>query len=495
MRPGLVLARLILAVLLFAQVAAGQVADSTRRLSPGSVRGVVIDSIGGGQLVAAIVQLADAKNATRFGTTTMTDSLGRFVFDRVPSGRYTLGFFHPLLDTLGVAAPLLEVSIDDGESVRADLAVPSPARLRAAICGTRSPLDSGAVILGVVRQAHDRLPAESVTVTAQWLEITVGSNGFARRVPQIGMVTRADGWFALCDAPRGGAAVLRAGRGADSTDLLEVSVPTVGLLRRELYIGSASTVVSGDSTAGLRTHMRGGDGHIGGTVVRLVSGQPIVGAHVSIPDGPETRSNENGEWTLQNVPSGTRMLEIRAVGFYPDRRVIDVLADAPPVRVAMSTFLAVLDTVRVKASRLLDPRYTGFQDRQRTGMGRYLSAVDIARRQPRSVSELLRRIPGIRLERFGTYVDTVAVDTSGTGSNPIGTTSDTRILVRASVKDWCFPTFFIDGHQVNTLTAEEIDSWIRPEELAGIEVYSDASVPPQFRLALSGCGSILIWRK
>jgi hypothetical protein len=351
------------------------------------------------------------------------------------------------------------------------------------------------VILGVVRQAHDRLPAASVTVTAQWLEITLGSNGFVRRVPQIGTVTGADGWFALCDAPRGGAAVLRASRSADSTDLLEVRVPTVGLLRRELYIGSAITVFSGDSEAGPRTHMRGGDGRVGGTVVRAVSGQPIAGAHVSIPDGPETRSSESGEWMLMNVPSGTRMLEIRAVGYYPERRVVDVLADAPPIRVALSTFLAVLDTVRVTASRLMDPRYTGFQDRRRTAMGRYLTAVDIARRQPRTVSELLRRIPGIRLERFGTYVDTTAVDTSGTGSNPIGATTDTRILMRASVKDLCFPTFFIDGHQVNTLTAEEIDAWLRPEELAGIEVYTDANVPPQFRLALSGCGSILIWRK
>src|SRR5207244_5019951 len=121
----------------------------------------------------------------------------------VPRGRYTLGFFHPLLDSLGIAAPVREVSIDDGQAVLADLAVPSAQRLRAAICGggARSQLDSGAVILGIVRQTHDPLPAESVTVTAQWLEITLGSNGFARRVAQIAMVTSADGWFALWDAP------------------------------------------------------------------------------------------------------------------------------------------------------------------------------------------------------------------------------------------------------------------------------------------------------
>ena len=162
---------------------------------------------------------------------------------------------------------------------------------------------------------------------------------------------------------------------------------------------------------------------------------------------------------------------------------------------ALSTFQAVLDTVRITAARLIDPRQTGFLDRRRSAMGRYLTAVDIARRQPRTVSELLRRIPGIRLDRFGTYIDTTQVDTTGTGTNPVGSTSDTRILMRAAYKDWCFPTFFIDGHQVNTLTAEEIDGWLRPEELAGIEVYSDAYVPPQFGLALSGCGSILLWRK
>ena len=505
MTPGFALVRSFLIVFISAQVAVAQVADSGRRSALGRVTGVVIDSIGGGLLATAIVQLADAESVSRFGTTTTTDSLGRFTFERVPRGRYTLGFFHPLLDSLGVTAPMREVSIDDGQSVRADLAVPSAGRLVAAICGgsekgrgtggTRSRLDSGAVILGIVRHAHDRMPAESVTVTAQWLEITLGPNGFSRRVAEIHAVTAADGWFALCDAPRGGAAVLRASRGADSTDLLEVRIPTAGLLRRELYLGPATTVVSGDSAAGPRAPVRGGSGRIDGTVVRAVSGEPISGAHVSVADGPETRSNDSGAFVLTNVPSGTRMLEIRAVGFYPERRVVDVLAEAPPIRVALSTFFAVMDTVRVTAARLMDPRYTGFQDRRRIGMGRYLTAVDIARRQPRTVSELLRRIPGVRLERFGTYADTTAVDTSGTGSNPIGSTTDTRILLRALYKEWCFPTFFIDGHQVNSLTAEEIDAWVRPEELAGIEVYSDASVPPQFHLALSGCGSILIWRK
>src|SRR5205807_5933516 len=131
----------------------------------------------------------------------------------------------------------------------------------------------------------------------------------------------------------GGAAVLRASLGLDSTDLLQVSVPAAGLLRRELYIGSAIAILGSDSAAGTRTHARGGNGRIGGTIVRALSGQPIADAQVSIPDGPETRSNDSGEFVLTNVPTGTRMLEIRAVGFYPEHRAVDVLADAPPIRV------------------------------------------------------------------------------------------------------------------------------------------------------------------
>ena len=53
--------------------------------------------------------------------------------------------------------------------------------------------------------------------------------------------------------------------------------------------------------------------------------------------------------------------------------IVDVLADAPSIRVALSTFLAVLDTVRVTAARLLDPRYTGFLDRSRVVSPRVVS--------------------------------------------------------------------------------------------------------------------------
>ena len=56
----------------------------------------------------------------------------------------------------------------------------------------------------------------------------------------------------------------------------------------------------------------------------------------------------------------------------------------------------------------------------------------------------------------------------------------------------------IDGAHIPVwpegLTGNDIDRWVDPHEIAGIELYVDL-VPPQFQPTLSSCGSIVIWTK
>src|SRR5207247_6912566 len=110
-----------------------------------------------------------------------------------------------------------------------------------------------------------------------------------------------------------------------------------------------------------------GDGILKGVVIASAGGKPVSGAHVNLEDGPRTDANERGEWTIADAPLGTRMLVVRAVGYYPDRRVVNVVDGAPLVRVSLPTLKAVLDTVRVTATRLFDRDRNGFQARRRTG--------------------------------------------------------------------------------------------------------------------------------
>lgn len=473
-RPALFL------VVLLTRIAGSQVTDAAHRATGAVVSGVVYDSIAHVSLAGALVQLVSADSLGRFSRTAGSDSLGRFAFDSVPDGRYLLGFFHPMLDSLGLEPTLHQVSVDGVRTVRIDLAIPSPTRLRAATCGPQSSPDPQALVVGIVRDARDKTPVARGTVTAEWLELSITAKGLVRRVPRLVATTTESGWFAMCNVPSAGMMTLMASRGADSTDVIEVQVPAEGFLRHELYLGSSRTVITGDTTLADTLapprHLLVGDGRLSGRIVTASGGLPLAGAQVGIVNGPQTTTNERGEWTLVNAPSGTRMLAVRAISYYPERRSVDIVAGAPPVRIALSTFKSVLDTVKVMAARPSDRERAGFMERSRSGVGRYLTPDDIARRQPIVTSDLFRMVPGVRLD----------VDTTG---------FDKQLMVRGGQAKWCQSAIYVNGHHMTGFTAGDIDSMLRPNEIAGIEVYAGTSVPPQFQQAFSACGSIVIWMK
>jgi len=460
----------------------GAQATNTAHGASATVSGVVRDSIAHTPLAGATVQLVAADHPALFGRTTVSDSLGRFVLNDVPEGRYMIGFFHPVLDSLGIEPPLRELYVDGLQPLRADLGVPSPSQLRIAICGRPSATNSGAVIVGTVRDASDGSPARGVTVIGEWLEMAFKPGGIARHTQRILSTTWDTGWFAMCNVPSPGAMFLLASRGADSTDLIEVKVPESGFLRRDLYLGQAMSV-SADTGANTKLTSRArhvGAGRLSGTVVTAAEGSPLAGATVSLADGPQTRTNVRGEWTLAGAPAGTRMLEVRALGYYPERRRVDVLSGGPPIWVELSTLEAVLDTVRVTATRI-NRDDTGFQDRLRSRMGHFMTPKDIARRQPIAVSDLFRTMPGIHLEG----------------------TVDKKIVMRGAFGP-CDPAIYINGMPMTsrtanggtvTISAEDIDAWMRPRDVTGIEIYAGDSAPVEYQQGMSGCGSILFWMK
>lgn len=453
--------RPLLCVMLLARLAAAQASDTTRRPPGVPVSGIVHDSIARRPLGGAIVQLVAADSLTRAIGTTVSDSLGRFTLADVPAGRYMLGFFHPMLDSLGLEPTVREVRVDGRGPVHADLAIPSAARLRAAICGAPSGPDLAAVVVGVVRDARTRAPDAGATVTVEWLEISFSvPEGIGRHIEHLVATTAENGWFAMCNVPTAGTMWLMANRGADSTGLIDVHIPAEGFLRRELYLGSTPV----------------GDERLSGVVVAAVGGKPLGESQVGIVDGPQTRANDRGEWTLVGAPVGTRMLEVRAVGYYPERRAVDVVAGAPPILTELSTMKAVLDTVRITATRL-DPKLRGFEERRRGGLGHYVTPEDVARRNPIVTSDLFHTIPGMYVERS---------PHSANGN---------QIMMRGMFDARCAPAIYLDGQYMSILTADDIDSWVAPDEIAGLEVYSAGMAPAQFQVGLGNCGSIVIWSR
>jgi len=468
---------LLFAVALVARIVDAQV-TATQPTSGAVISGLVRDSIAHTPLAGATVQLVSAENPESFARTTVADSLGRFLIAAVPDGRYVLGFFHPMLDSLGVEPPTREVRIEGQQPAHVDLATPSAMRLRTTICGQRAASDSVGLIVGTVHDARDGTPVPRATVYGQWTELSVVRGGLVRSVPRLVAVTGDNGWFAMCNVPSAGSMTLMAAHDADSTDMIEIEVPATGFARRELYLGEAQTVIAEDtikrpdSLTLAPRRIRHGNGRLSGTVVAAVGNRPLGNAVVSIVDGPTTHADDQGAWTITDAPVGSRMLEVRALGFYPLKRPVNIVAGAPPVRLTLSTLEAVLDTVRITASPFHGRDINAFYQRRKSGMGRYLTPEDIANRGVVVTSDVFRSIPGLRMERVGFGGDT--------------------ILMRGAF-GLCVPDVYINGARME-LGPDDIDSWVQPKQIAGIEIYTE-SAPPQFQRGLSGCGSIVIWTK
>lgn len=438
-----------------------------RALAQGvAVSGTVRDSIGGGPLAGALVQLvADSANA--MPRTVVADSSGRYRIDGVSRGRYVISFLHPLLDSLTLEPTLHSLEVLGTQPVTYDLATPSGARLRAAFCGPRTATATGGAFVGVVRDAGSSEPIPGVSVVAEWVDMVIARGGVSRSLARRAATTSANGWFSLCDVPGPGNLSIHARRGADTTDVLAFTVPASLFARHDLYLGRS-----------------GSAGRATGRVVNE-KGEPLSSAIVRI-GAASTRAGADGAWVLSNIATGTRILDVRAIGYYPERRPVDVTAEPVFVSVQMATFQSVLDTMRVQASMADGDDRAGFERRRRAaGSGRFLTEEDIRRRAPTEASDIFRSIPGL-------YVgDKLTMRSGGFSSFGSGGLGE------------CAPAIFIDGHLMPGLSSDgegagmkldDLNSWISPHQIASMEIYYDV-VPPQFQVALSGCGSVVIWRK
>jgi hypothetical protein len=454
---------MLLATPLLATRATGVSADSVSadRVSTDSgaiVRGMVHDSLTGFPLAGASVQLVGRTRIRPFGATVVTDSTGTFAFADVADGSYTIGFFHPLLDTLGVEPPARTVTVQDGRAAPLLLAVPSAATVATTLCGPMPHPERQVVLVGTVQHAATGAPLEGAAVHAEWMELVLGAGGLTRALPRRTVTTGSGGWFALCQLPAPGTVVLQAHAGADSTDRLELELPQGMVLRQPLVVGAAT----------------GGTALLAGEVRTGRDGRPLADAVVTV-GGQSTRTDARGVWRLPTAPAGTRTVEVRAVGYFPVRQLVQVAEGAPEVRTTLVTFRSVLDTVKVLANYDRFSQLAEFRERARGGMGRFLTAEQVAQRVPLVASDLFTAFPGVYLER-----DSVGM--------PV-------LTMKGVFADRCTPAVYLNGFHLGATSLTDIDMLVKPELLLGVEVYAAGLVPPQFEPGMSGCGSLVFWTR
>lgn len=443
-----------------------------------SVEGTIIDSVRAKPAAGAMVFLTRLAPEPSEFRSAVTDDKGRFQFDTLVAGRYSLSFATPYLDSLSINMPAREVVLGVGQTAHEDFVTPSGATLRAAACpGLSLPNGKGAVI-GQVSNADTERPLTTAYVLVRWVDLSVDSTFHPVTTQRSGAVAVDSlGVYRLCGVPTDTYLYLQVQDSGRAGSVISLSVGDEGgVMVRDLSLSeeSARTLASLDSIASVAEHdttasapLLTGTATVAGTV-RGPSGQPLADAQVRIRDAAGVaRTDSTGRFLLTNQPAGSQLLETRRVGYLLSQIPVELRSGKTVETTVTLTRIVSLDSILVTARRA---RYPEFEQHRKTAIfGRFLDESDIEKRHPFDTSDLFRMMPGVRV--VGSGIDTRLISSRGFSFS--GRACVTNVVI-------------------NGIQHQEINL-IDPSNVGAIEFYaSSAGAPPQYD---AFCGVAVIWLK
>jgi len=207
-------------------------------------------------------------------------------------------------------------------------------------------------------------------------------------------------------------------------------------------------------------------GSVHGRVLDQRGTRALAGVAVTLEPGDHhATSDDRGRFLIQGLDAGSYALRLDAAGH-------GVREDS----VTLDQGEAVDVTARFRANsadqqpiewfiRLVGLERSGFYERRDTQSGIFLTGQDIERQRPRRTSDLFQRMSGLIVEVDGPDRRTI------------------RVVRGVS----CMPDLLLDGQRLGAVGVDVL----RPEEIAGIEVYLGATAPMRYRT--STCGVVVLW--
>ena len=445
----------------------------------GRIEGTITDSVHARPAAGAMVMLTRQASAASDFRSIVTDDKGRFRFDTLTAGRYSLAFATTFLDSLELTLPSRDIVLADGEHARVDFAIPSGATLRAAACpGLQLPKGEGAIV-GVVSDADSGEPLRGAQVAVSWTELSVDRTTFKPITAMHGGAIPVDslGSYRLCGVPTDTYLLVQVQHDGRVGSTLRLTVGDAGgVLLRNLSLSrkSASSIAAIDSATSngvadtVPLVRLSGTATVTGTV-RGPSGQPLSDAQVRVLDvAGVARTDSLGRFTLSGQPAGTQLLQTRRVGYLLSEIPIELRSGRTVEQVVTLSRIVSLDSIRIIARR---SRYPAFESRAKaSGFGRFLNEQQIEDRHAFETSDLLRMMPGFRIA--GSGLDARVISSRGAIS-----------FRQAS----CPTNIVIDGMQHQDINL------VSPADIGAIEAYpGSAGAPMQYDAA---CGVIVIWTK
>ena len=241
---------------------------------------------------------------------------------------------------------------------------------------------------------------------------------------------------------------------------------------------------------------------IAGRVVTKASKAGIAGAEVSLgPGSRRVTSDAAGHFEFAQVPAGVVSLVVKRLGFAPESASFEVQSNEDlDVLIELTATVQQLDTVSVagRSEPVATGKLTGFYDRKRVGIGKFIDGDEIAKEPHDKLGDLIAiRTPGSRLVRGRIGFVAWLATTRDSNLRPARAPMDPNDVRRGADPNACFPDVYIDGTNVNRFGTGaplfDINS-INAADVAAIEVYVGAArIPIQYNSSSAACGVLLIW--
>lgn len=351
------------------------------------------------------------------------------------------------------AAVMLAIAPGDAQIAHADIPTPD-------VCPGAAP--AAGSLAGVVRGSLQGRPLEGAVL------VLTGDG-----IPDVGAVTDSAGTYHFCALPPGGSLHLEARFGQWVQGPLQLRIEQGIFHRQDFVVGPGTGEFVGDEG---KTRQ----GRVLGAVRDLTNGEPIVEAHIEVPElGRTALTDREGRFVLPDIRPGDRTVRIRHVAYgttehtlrVPESATATLSADLAPEAIEMEPIL-----VAGIRSRWLERH--GFYERKETGgqagAGSFISAEEIEAQNPGLLTSFLNSYPSVE------------VRCSGGGHNSC------RLRFSATVCEQA--VIYVDGVRSPGFTIDEL---VIPSEVAGVELYRGVSeLPGEFADPVSRrCGAVVLWTK
>lgn len=207
--------------------------------------------------------------------------------------------------------------------------------------------------------------------------------------------------------------------------------------------------------------------------VRDSARAPVVAATI-LAARMSVTSDSAGRFALEGLPAGRVTVSVRRLGYEPANLVLDLVAGRrDSLFVTLVALPLTLPGLTSTADAYLRLHLADFFRHRENGVGRYYERSQITAMRVGQLSDVMRRMPGVRVspDRNGRYT----------------------LRMGRSTRN-CQPDFWVDNVRAHMLNVDDIPV----TDIEALEVYNGPSgLPPEYnnRFGNPACGAIVIWTR